>query len=108
MLLMQIPTLEIKLELLINKQKDVPWLSLAVFFQDTPDGIPTGVWHCTTAPCSNMPLCVGSRLSTVAKSILTFSVTEHQDVGFLNPVLINFLTKKASGRRYCSYSSGRR
>jgi len=41
-----------------------------------------------------MPLWVGSWLSAVAKGILTSSVTEDQDVGLLNPVLIHFLTKR--------------
>lgn len=36
----------------------------------------------------------GVQLSTVAKGILTLSVTEYQFVGLLNPVLIHFLPKR--------------
>lgn len=82
-------------------------MSIAICFQDMPGGIPTGTWHSTTTPCSNMPLWVGSQLPTLTKGILIFSVTEDQDVGLLNPVYNVMSHKKARGRRSCSYSSGR-
>lgn len=53
--------------------------------------------HFTTSPCSNEPLWVDSLLSTVARGISTFSVTEDEDVALLNPVLIQFTRKKAEG-----------
>lgn len=43
---------------------------------------------------SNELLKVGSLLTTVAKAISTFSVTEDEAVALLNPVLIQFTTKR--------------
>lgn len=67
------------------------------------DRIPTGMWHWTTSPCSNETVWVGSLLSTVAKGISAFFVTDDEDVALLNPVLIQFTTKKpeAEGLAQC-------
>lgn len=63
-------------------------------FQALLSRIPIGMWHCTTSPCSNEPLWVGSLLSTVAKGISAFSGTEDEHAALLNPVLIQFTTKR--------------